>query len=185
MVFEWSGRAREDLQNNLWGPVCLCTVYALSTGPRAGRLLPAASCFVQRIVKIVGIATVLVGTRFVCCTVPIAADDRATGRDRRGCGCRACPCARVHRSGGGVVGGCVIVRATARRVSGPIGFRFDDHLRSLNSGYALVVRHYERGVLLFCDTHVVTSVRLLHYVTRALMRKPMVSIYYAANCSGN
>ena len=165
MVFEWCRRAREDLQNNLWGPVCLCTVlYVLSTGPRAGRLLPAASCFVQRIVTTVGIRTVLVGTGLVCSTVPITTGDRAAGRDggggRRGASHRP----GVHR-GGGVVGGGVAGRV-AVCVPGAVSLRLDHHLRALRPGPRLVVRHHERRVLLFRDAHVVTGVCLLHYMTR-------------------
>ena len=164
MVFEWCRRAREDLQNNLWGPVCLCTVlYVLSTGPRAGRLLPAASCFVQRIVTTVGIRTVLVGTGLVCSTVPITTGDRAAGRDGGGGGGGASHRAGVHR-GGGVVGGGVAGRVA---VTGDnVGLRLDHHLRALRPGARLVVRHHERRVLLLRDAHVVTGVRLLHYVTR-------------------
>lgn len=163
MVFEWCRRAREDLQNNLWGPVCLCTVlYVLSTGPRAGRLLPAASCFVQRIVTTVGIRTVLVGTGLVCSTVPITTDDRAAGGNGGGGGGGASHRSGVHR-GGGVVGGGVAGRVA---VTGAVGLRLDHHLRALRPGTSLVVGHHKRRVLLLRDAHVVTGVRLLHYVTR-------------------
>lgn len=110
---------------------------------------------------------VLVGTGLVCSTVPITTGDRAAGRDRRRrCRCSACPCARVHR-GSGVVRCCVAGRITVH-VSGPIGLRLHDHLRTLRHGSSLVVRHHERRILLLCNAHVVTGVRFLHYVSRTL-----------------
>lgn len=169
MVFEWCGRARKDLQNNLRGPVCLrALLHALSTGPRASRLLSAASCFFQHIVTIVGITMVLVCTRLVCSTVPITTGDRAAGRNG-GRGCR-CASAGIHRSCDiiGRVAGRVVVR-----ISSSVCLCFDDYLRALGPTTSLVVRHHERRILFLRDAHVITGVRLLHYMTWTFGRNKM------------
>lgn len=164
-MLDWCGRARKDLQNNLrWqrGPVTLGTVRSiLCTGPRAG-LLPA-QCFAQRNVTTVGKSLVRIGTVADCCTIPVASAG-AAGRYRRGGGRRRrrrrYP-SRIHNRRGGVG------RRGARcRSIACVRLRFDNHLRPLADA-ALIIRDHERGILLLGDAHVITRVRLLHYVPRS------------------
>jgi len=168
VVLDWCGRARKDLQNNLrWqrGPVTLGTVRSvLCTGPRAG-LLPA-QCFAQRNVTTVGKSLVRIGTVADCCTIPVASAD-ATGRYRRRRGgrrrrrCRRQRYPRgIHSRRGGVG------RRGARCSITRVRLRFDNHLRPVAHA-ALIIRNYERGVLLLGDAHVITRVCLLHYMPRS------------------
>lgn len=110
---------------------------------------------------------VLIGTGFVCSTVSVTTGDRAAGRDRGGGRRRSSPWSRVH--GGGCVVGGGVAHGTAVRVTHTVSFRLDDHLGPFR-GHALIVRHYERRVLLLRDAHVVTDVGFLHYVARTLER---------------